>query len=482
MKRQLIRLKEITTVLFTIVAVTTGLIACSLDDDTSDNAPATEMRLYVNGDRYRIPLPATEAINLKSLSTDNKEYFRIENANAFNSIRVSPFTEIAKDKQIEIAYTTGGQSGVIRINTLPAGVPDIVAEGKGVIPGHFYLSFIYQRLIMKYDNDGKITYYRYEPTTKAGTFTENGYWDFKKHVFDGKTYYSYHAPDDKFANRAFTGYNPGMRILLDENYIPVDTIHALASLDGYLPDGEPIDGHDFYFFSPKHYILSAYINREVDGKQLSVAYLQEVDNGKVVFDWWSNDHTEMATWTSTTFDTGYDYVHFNSIQVLPDGNLLCSFRHLSSLLKIDRAGGTGNIIWRIAGETLPEDQAFSGQHYATLHDDGTLTLFDNGNGHAKPVTRILRLNVDPATGNVTGGGNILNSGGDYFSQACGSLQMFGNRFTVGWGWSIEEGNNTRLITEHDADGKEVFGLHRSQDDSKPNSTNASYRCVKYSDN
>ena len=117
MKRQLIRLKEITTVLFTIAAVTTGLIACSLDDDTSDNAPATEMRLYVNGDRYRIPLPATEAINLKSLSTDNKEYFRIENANAFNSITVSPFTEIAKDKQIEIAYTTGGQSGVIRINT-----------------------------------------------------------------------------------------------------------------------------------------------------------------------------------------------------------------------------------------------------------------------------------------------------------------------------------------------------------------------------
>lgn len=121
-----------------------------------------------------------------------------------------------------------------------------------------------------------------------------------------------------------------------------------------------------------------------------MGYLQEVDNGKVVFDWWSTDHPEMAEWCSPLFDSSYDYVHFNSLQVLPDGNWLCSFRIVNSLLKIDRAGGTGNILWRIAGDSLPEKQCFYGQHYATLQEDSTLTIFDNGNGHTPQCTRILR--------------------------------------------------------------------------------------------
>ena len=91
-----------------------------------------------------------------------------------------------KDKQIEIAYTISGQSDTVRLNTLHSGIPDIVAEGKGVIPGDFYLSFVFQRLIMKYDNNGQILYYRYDPTPDVSTFKELGYWDFKKHVFEEK--------------------------------------------------------------------------------------------------------------------------------------------------------------------------------------------------------------------------------------------------------------------------------------------------------
>ena len=457
-----------------------GLAACtSVEDNTVGPVPAAEMCLYVNGEHYDIALPATEAVDLRTLNTEFEADIRVENADAFESITVSPFTGIAKDKQIGIAYTIGGQSGIVRLNTLHSGIPDIVAEGKGVIPGDFYLSFIYQRLIMKYDNDGQILYYRYDPTPAVGTFNELGYWDFKKHVFDGKTYYSYHAPDDNFADRAFMGYDPGMRVLLDDHYVPVDTIHALPSRDGYLKGGEPLDGHDFYFFSPTHWIASAsYVEREVNGKMLAVGYLQEVENGEVVFDWWSSDHKEMAEWGSPVFDTSYDYVHFNSVQVLPDDNWLCSFRALSSLLKIDHE--TGDILWRINGEALADSLSFYGQHYATLHDDNTLTLFDNGNGHDPQVTRVLRLKVDPETGEVSGGGDMLNPGGNYFTQACGAVQLFsGDRFTVGWGWSSEAGNNTRLVTEHDAEGRVVFALSRSDADSMPNSVNPSYRCVKY---
>ena len=473
-----------------LLAGLTGLTSCRDDKNTDVPKPATELRLTINGEYYDITLPATETVNLATLSTETTADIHVENAADFQKLTIGgtdarsgkcaiTVGEIAKDRQIEIAYTTGDQSGTVHLNTLHTGIPVIEATGKGVTPGDFYLSFIFQRLVMKYDNDGRILFYRFDPTSKAGTFNEQGYWDFKKHTFDGRTYYSYHAPDYAFTNRAFTGYNPGMRILLDDRFMPIDTIHALPSLDGYLFDGEPIDGHDFYFFSPSHYIISAYIDREVGDRALSVAYLQEVQDGEVVFDWWSSDHPEMEGWTSPAFDTNYDYVHFNSIQVLSDGNWLCSFRHLSSIVKIDRVGKTGDILWRIDGESLPEDQCFCGQHYATLHDDGTLTLFDNGNGHSPQVTRVLRLDVNAQTGEVTGGGNMLNPGGDYFSQACGAVQLFGQRFTVGWGWSIEEGNNTRLVTEHDTTGREVFGLRRTAADCLPNSVNPSYRCVKY---
>ena len=466
----------------TMLSLPMMMTSCEITgiDDNSSKTPATEMCLYVNGEHYDIALPATKAVDLRTLTTEFEPDIRVANADAFTKFSVSPFTEIAKDKQIEIAYTTGGQSGTVVLNTFPASAPDFVSEGKGVIPGDFYLSFIYQRLIMKYDNEGRILYYRYDPTPKTGTFQELGYWDFKKHVFDGKTYYSYHAPDEAFASRAFTGYDPGMRVLLNDHYQPVDTIHALKSRDGYLPDGEPLDGHDFYFFSPTHWIASAsYVEREVGGKKLAVGYLQEVKDGKVVFDWWSTDHPEMASWCSPVFDTSYDYVHFNSIQVLPDSNWLCSFRVLNSVVKIDRKKGTGDILWRIDGDSLPEAQSFYGQHYVSLYDSNTLTLFDNGNGHSPQKTRVLRLNINPETGTISDGGNILNPGGDYFTDACGAVQLFGDRFTVGWGWSSEAGNNTRLITEHDTDGSIIFALRRSPDDSRPNSVNPSYLCVKY---
>lgn len=475
-----------------VIAALSGLamLTSCLEDD-NPVPKATELCLTVNGEHYDIPLPASEAVNLKTLCTEFDADIRIGNATEFQSITIGgqplndghcslAISEISSDQQIEIAYTSGGLSGTVRLNTLNADIPEIEARGQAVIPGAFYLSFIYQALIMKYDNEGHVLFYRYDPTPLAGTYNESGYWDFKKHTFDGKTYYSYHAPDPTFADRAFTGYDPGMRILLNDHYQPVDTIHAKASLDGFLKDGDPLDGHDFYFFSPTHYIASAsYIERQVNGQPLAVGYLQEVKDGVVVFDWWSTDHPEMDDWRSPIFDTSYDYVHFNSVQVLPDGNWFCSFRVLNTLVKIDRVNGTGDILWHISGNELPEAQSFYGQHYATLHDDNTLTLFDNGNGHDPACTRILRLTVNPDTGEVTGGGNILNPGGDYFTQACGAIQTFGDRFVVGWGWSLEIANNDRIVSEYDADGREIFGLYHPRLRYRSNSVNSSYRCVKY---
>ena len=468
------------------------LTACSDNDDSDAPANATEMKLIVNGEHYDIALPATDAVDLVTLCREFDAEFQVENAAAFQTITIGgqplqdgrcafAIKDISKDTKIEIAYTTGDQQGTVTLNTLHSGIPEINASGRALIPGQFYLSFIYLRLIMKYDNSGNVIYYRYEPTYLAGTFSELGYWDFKKHVFDGKTYYSYHAPDPKYADLACTGYDPGMRVLMDDHYTPLDTIHALASRDGFLPDGAPLDGHDFYFYSPTHYIASAsYVEREVDGQPLAVGYLQEVQDGEVVFDWWSTDHKNLKTWMDPFFGLERDYIHFNSMQVLADNSLLCSLRHLSSVVKIDRANDTGDILWRIDGTSLDDAQNFSGQHNATLLDDGTLTLFDNGNGHNPPVTRLLRLTIDPATGEVKGGGNILpDSYPTYFTQACGSFAKVGDYYVAGWGIpGSSEGPHDRLVTEMDAKGNEIFGIRLLGASYQENFLCATYRCLK----
>lgn len=215
------------------------LTACSDNDDSDAPATATELKLTVNGVHYDIALPATDAVDLVTLCREFDAEFQVENAADFKTVTIGgqplkdgrctlPVKDISKNAKIEIAYTTGSQQGTVTLNTLHSGIPEINASGRALIPGHFYLSFIYLRLIMKYDNEGNVLYYRYEPTHLSGTFSEQGYWDFKKHVFDGKTYYSYHAPDPKFADMAFTGYDPGMRVLMDDHYVPQDTIHALC--------------------------------------------------------------------------------------------------------------------------------------------------------------------------------------------------------------------------------------------------------------
>ena len=476
-----------------------GLASCETKDNHAFTPPAgpepTMMYLEVQGERYQVNLDSVDTLNLRTLCSEfGPVEFKVLNYEEFKSISIwnEPATDgvveinfydgIPLDQQLTCKYTTGSGEDSFLINTYPSKAPKFTKSGTARIPGDFYLSFIYQPLIMKVDNTGDLLYYRFEPTEDNGTFKELGCWDFKKHVFDGKTYYSYHAPDYNFADKAVTGYVPGMRILMDEHYNPVDTIHALASLDGYLPDGSPLDGHDFYFFSPTHWIASAsYVEREVNGKKLAVAYLQEVDNGEVVFDWWSTEHPEMMQWASSAFDTSYDYVHFNSIDVLPDENWLLSFRALSTIVKV-KHGGDGDILWWINGEKLDSISSFSGQHYARYHKDFDgeyITVFDNGNAHNPNVTRALRLYINKEFGYVERSENLLDktTSQPYFTQACGAFQDFGDQgFVMGWGWSTEDGNCTRLVSEFDSYGHEIFRLDRT--DADPMSVNPSYRCVK----
>ena len=476
------------------------LVSCESSNNHALDLPVgpepTMMYLEVQGEQYQVDLSSADTLNLRTLCAEfGPIEFKVLNYTDFKSISIwdKPVTDgvasiefpngIPLDVHMACQYTTASGKGSFLINTYPSKAPKYIASGTAQIPGDFYLSFIYQPLIVKVDNGGNLLYYRFEPTDYNGTFKELGCWDFKKHVFDGKTYYSYHAPDWKYGENATTGYVPGMRILMDDHYNPIDTIHALASLDGYLPDGSPLDGHDFYFFSPTHWIASAsYVKRDLlDGTSRAVAYLQEVDNGKVVFDWWSSRHPELKTMGSPEFDTSDDYVHFNSIDVLPNGDWLVSFRALSSIAVIDH--NYGAIKWIQNGEVFSQlPWGYSGQHYVRYHEIGGkpyITLFNNGNNlQNTTAVRLEMVNFDSTAPQIFDGKNLLsNSFPHYFTQACGALDYFGDQgFVMGWGWSTDPGNCTRLVSEFNRDGNEIFRLDR--DDPDPMSVDPSYRCVK----
>lgn len=483
-----------------LIILTMLLVSCESSNNHALDLPVgpepTMMYLEVQGEQYQVDLSSADTLNLRTLCAEfGPIEFKVLNYTDFKSISIwdKPVTDgvasiefpngIPLDVHMACQYTTASGKGSFPINTYPSKAPKYIASGTAQIPGDFYLSFIYQPLIVKVDNSGNLLYYRFEPTDYNGTFKELGCWDFKKHVFDGKTYYSYHAPDWKYGENATTGYVPGMRILMDDHYNPIDTIHALASLDGYLPDGSPLDGHDFYFFSPTHWIASAsYVKRDLlDGTSRAVAYLQEVDNGKVVFDWWSSRHPELKTMGSPEFDTSDDYVHFNSIDVLPNGDWLVSFRALSSIAVIDH--NYGAIKWIQNGEVFSQlPWGYSGQHYVRYHEIGGkpyITLFNNGNNlQNTTAVRLEMVNFDSTAPQIFDGKNLLsNSFPHYFTQACGALDYFGDQgFVMGWGWSTDPGNCTRLVSEFNRDGNEIFRLDR--DDPDPMSVDPSYRCVK----
>jgi arylsulfate sulfotransferase len=89
-----------------------------------------------------------------------------------------------------------------------------------------------------------------------------------------------------------------------------------------------------------------------------------------------------------------DWLHSNSAQVTPDGNILMSIRHQDWVIKIDyeNGAGTGNILWRlgldgdftIVGDANDNYPWFSHQHDVE-YELGTsyMSVFDNGNTRIK---------------------------------------------------------------------------------------------------
>jgi arylsulfate sulfotransferase len=167
-----------------------------------------------------------------------------------------------------------------------------------------------------------------------------------------------------------------------------------------------------------------------------------------------------------------DWLHGNSLQLTPDGNILYSARHQDWLIKIDYANGAGNgnVLWRLGMggdfQIVSSDPSpwFSHQHDANFErDNTTLTVFDDGNTRvandptAHSRGQVLRIDEQNRVATL-----VLNADLGTYSPAVGSAQPLRNgNYHFDSGFIMDpsgSGNRVSQSLEVDPSGNISYGI------------------------
>jgi hypothetical protein len=249
----------------------------------------------------------------------------------------------------------------------------------------------------------------------------------------------------------------GVGVLLNQHY---KRIHTVTAGDGYQRQG--ISTHEFEL-TPEGTALVE-VHAAVRANLVSVggppsgvlgnSIIQEIDiaTNKVVWEWSAYGHIPLRDSYATYHPgTAYDAYHLNSIQQLPGGNLLVSFRHLSAVLSINKK--TGHTNWRLGGKhssfSIGPGARFYWQHDARLHNNGLLTVFDNGAGLARNESQSRGLILALRGRRASLVHSYLHSP-PVLAWSQGSVQLLpnGNVF-VGWGM-------IPTFSEYTRSGRQIF--------------------------
>ena len=239
-----------------------------------------------------------------------------------------------------------------------------------------------------------------------------------------------------------TGYGQGEAVLLDSNYREVARVRAAGgrSIDLHALTVTP-EGTALFTCYPEDVPMDLSSIGGPRNSQVRESIIQEVDiaSGRLLFEWRSLQHVPVSA-SHQSMGEPYDYLHVNSIEPLPDGNLLVSARHTWALYKIARR--SGEVIWTLGGKRsqfqMGPGTQFSWQHDARRVSEGVLTVFDNGTDgpvRTESQSRGLALDVDESRRKVTLRRQYL-SPQRLRAGAMGSVQTLpSGRVLVGWGVS-----------------------------------------------
>ena len=137
--------------------------------------------------------------------------------------------------------------------------------------------------------------------------------------------------------------------------------------------------------------------RDADAGKMYSDYLAEVTRaGRILWEWRTWEHLDPVMDGIAEVQAPRTlWAHGNSVQELPDGDILASYRPTSMVIRISRK--TGQILWKLGPPTV------AGQHAPTLLANGNVLIFDNGVHRlddAMPYSRVIEVN--PATNQIVG--------------------------------------------------------------------------------
>lgn len=460
------------------------------------------VELYIDGQYTRldlknpvatIELPTFNCEKDLSVRVDADEIYDVYfNGSILKSNETSMIRIDRLDKNITIPISVYNKQNTESTNftlaTWPGFIPTYSVVGRSPYEGDYYLTLIagIDNVAMKVGVDGQLKYYNYNA---YGCLA-----DFKKvETKNGTRYLLFTTIDTRYGTKGVS--QSGCYIVMDENYHEINRLTMKQS--EHIPvDGYPIDQHDCLYISDDEYYLIAYVDENVYnipdsiphkqyGSLVTAAVIQGFKNKELAFEWASTDYEELYEmsvdfndYTNCTSTYAADYMHFNSIDKDPkDGNIIASFRDIDCILKID--ADNGNILWRLGGKgddfNLTPQQKTSRQHYARYTENGSITVFDNGNANAQ--TRIVEYTLDEEEMELVSFKEYQIDG--YFSAFTGSVQridMEQDVYMIGWGTRTAEDVNGLYPQCSEIDfssGKTLFELRFADP------TISTYRCVKY---
>jgi len=143
--------------------------------------------------------------------------------------------------------------------------------------------------------------------------------------------------------------------------------------------------------------------------------------GEVLWSWSVNEHL-LGSPTGTIGLPGEQWVHSNSLDIYPNGDILLSARNLDLLVRITYP--SGDIAWKTGDDVL------SKQHHANVWPNGRAVVFDNGVRRGE--SGIVLFNPD--------GSLELDRRLGFYSEAFGSVEQLGNG-----NWLVVDGRGGRVL-------------------------------------
>jgi hypothetical protein len=229
----------------------------------------------------------------------------------------------------------------------------------------------------------------------------------------------------------------GEDVIANHSYRTVTTVRARR--------GWRTDSHDFLITPQGKAWLLATRNEKanltsVGGERhglVNDASIQEVDiaTGHVLWQWDAHRHVPINASYARPSHGWMDAYHVNSLQLLPGGRLLVSFRNTWSVYEIDVR--TKRILWTLGGKyanfKVRPGANFEWQHAPHL-TGRTLTLFDDADApqeEPQSSAKVLRLNLRKRTATLI---HAYTHSPPLLTGIQGNAQRLpnGNLF-VGWG-------------------------------------------------